>query len=326
MTAPEHIKQTRDLQRGKRHRHPRTLVISEGERSRDTHRPGSTRPRARSMTIISTPFNARRGWSGRPAGVPPSITGVILPDAENAAWIGEYQQMIYGDGGKIFKPLAYGLDVIGHEFTHGVTGSTADLEYQGQSGALNESYSEFLARSLTAATGPSGKKSSNHRPSRSLTCATWRTQMIAASHGPRNPLQWRRAARQCERICALAVSRRGDNGGVHINSGIPESRSPFSWQKIGPEKLEQIDYIAPSRSISRPMPNSLMRTGDDDVRPGFIWQQRPDSQAVRDGFAGGLNAGGGDRLSLHLHRRPTPIATTRPPRHLPTSNRRVART
>ncbi|MEI7770452.1 MAG: hypothetical protein WCI67_10710, partial [Chloroflexales bacterium] len=36
-------------------------------------------------------------------------------DAENAAWVGEYSQMIYGDGGKIFKPLPYGLDVIGHE-------------------------------------------------------------------------------------------------------------------------------------------------------------------------------------------------------------------
>ena len=37
-----------------------------------------------------------------------------------------------------FRPLAYGLDVVGHEFTHGVIDSTAQLIYEGQSGALNE--------------------------------------------------------------------------------------------------------------------------------------------------------------------------------------------
>ena len=65
-------------------------------------------------------------------------------DAENAAWVGEYSQMIYGDGGQIFKPLPYGLDVIGHEFTHGVIDSSSALVYEGQSGALNESYADVF--------------------------------------------------------------------------------------------------------------------------------------------------------------------------------------
>ena len=36
------------------------------------------------------------------------------------------------------------LDVVGHELTHGVTAATANLDYQGQSGALNESISDVF--------------------------------------------------------------------------------------------------------------------------------------------------------------------------------------
>ena len=43
-----------------------------------------------------------------------------------------------------FKPLAGGLDVAGHEMTHGVIQSTANLVYQDQSGALNESMADVF--------------------------------------------------------------------------------------------------------------------------------------------------------------------------------------
>ncbi len=61
----------------------------------------------------------------------------------NAFWNG--QQMVFGDGdGVIFNDFTLPLDVIGHELTHGVTGSEANLVYQGQSGALNESISDVF--------------------------------------------------------------------------------------------------------------------------------------------------------------------------------------
>src|SRR5690606_3883385 len=53
---------------------------------------------------------------------------------DNAAWDGT--GMIYGDGGQLFLPLSVGLDVVGHEFTHGVTERTSGLVYMNQSGAL----------------------------------------------------------------------------------------------------------------------------------------------------------------------------------------------
>src|SRR5439155_997781 len=62
---------------------------------------------------------------------------------DNAFWDG--RQMVFGDGdGIIFNSFTSSLDVIGHELTHGVTGSEANLTYQGQSGALNESISDVF--------------------------------------------------------------------------------------------------------------------------------------------------------------------------------------
>jgi Zn-dependent metalloprotease len=62
---------------------------------------------------------------------------------DNAFWNG--QQMVYGDGdGVIFQRFTTALDVIAHELTHGVTQFTAQLAYQDQSGALNESMSDVF--------------------------------------------------------------------------------------------------------------------------------------------------------------------------------------
>lgn len=61
----------------------------------------------------------------------------------NAAWVGD--KMIYGDGdGRTFTALSGANDVVAHEITHGVTQSTAGLEYRNQSGALNESFSDVF--------------------------------------------------------------------------------------------------------------------------------------------------------------------------------------
>ncbi|MCW2960405.1 MAG: peptidase thermolysin, partial [Thermoleophilia bacterium] len=61
----------------------------------------------------------------------------------NAFWDGS--KMTYGDGdGKLFSPLSGGLDVVGHEMSHGVTEHTAGLVYRNQSGALNESWSDVF--------------------------------------------------------------------------------------------------------------------------------------------------------------------------------------
>ena len=63
---------------------------------------------------------------------------------DNAFWDGQ-GHMYFGDGdGQLLTDTTKGLDVIGHELTHGVTQYEADLTYSGQSGALNESISDVF--------------------------------------------------------------------------------------------------------------------------------------------------------------------------------------
>ncbi|WP_042150055.1 M4 family metallopeptidase [Paucisalibacillus sp. EB02] len=61
----------------------------------------------------------------------------------NAGWNGK--QMIYGDGdGQLMISTSGSMDVIGHEMTHGVIEHTANLIYEGESGALNESLADIM--------------------------------------------------------------------------------------------------------------------------------------------------------------------------------------
>lgn len=63
---------------------------------------------------------------------------------DNAFW-DNVRHMFFGDGdGQILTQTTAGIDVVGHELTHGVTQHQANLTYSGQSGALNESISDVF--------------------------------------------------------------------------------------------------------------------------------------------------------------------------------------
>ncbi|MFJ8043137.1 M4 family metallopeptidase [Kitasatospora sp. NPDC096147] len=61
----------------------------------------------------------------------------------NAFWSDDCFCMTYGDGASNTHPLTE-LDVAGHEMTHGVTSNTAGLNYEGESGGLNEATSDIF--------------------------------------------------------------------------------------------------------------------------------------------------------------------------------------
>lgn len=62
---------------------------------------------------------------------------------QNAFWSSSCFCMTYGDGGSTFYPLV-SLDVAGHEMSHGVMSTEANLTYSGESGGLNESSSDIF--------------------------------------------------------------------------------------------------------------------------------------------------------------------------------------
>ncbi|WP_030761619.1 M4 family metallopeptidase [Streptomyces griseus] len=65
----------------------------------------------------------------------------------NAFWSDSCFCMTYGDGAGNLKPLT-SLDVAGHEMSHGLTASTANLRYSKESGGLNEATSDILGTAV----------------------------------------------------------------------------------------------------------------------------------------------------------------------------------
>ncbi len=72
----------------------------------------------------------------------------------NAFWNG--QEMTYGDGNGIATTPLISLDVVAHEIAHGVTEFTANLIYQGEAGALNESFSDIFGAAIEFAYDSAG--------------------------------------------------------------------------------------------------------------------------------------------------------------------------
>jgi Zn-dependent metalloprotease len=164
---------------------------------------------------------------------------------DNAEWDGE--EMLYGDGdGVIFGRFTKSLDVIGHELTHGVTQYTAALEYHDQPGALNESMSDVFGtmvkqwqnkQTVAAADWLIGAElflqpSLALRSMKAPGTAYKNVPNIGSDPQPANMKDYMK----------LPNTRAGDNGGVHVNSGIPNRafylacvnlKATYSWEKPG---------------------------------------------------------------------------------------------
>ncbi len=85
--------------------------------------------------------NMYRAYLGRPALTFQLIMRVHYgSNYENAFWNGT--NMSFGDGASTFYPLV-SVDVAGHEVSHGFTEQNSNLTYSGQSGGMNEAFSDM---------------------------------------------------------------------------------------------------------------------------------------------------------------------------------------
>ncbi len=129
---------------------------------------------------------------------------------DNAYWNGE--AMFYGNGKTAFGPLAKALDVAGHEMTHGVVQNSANLTYQGESGALNESFADVFGAMIDRDDWKMGEDvvKTSVFPSGAL------RDLSDPHNGTTNGNNgWQ------PRTVSEKYNGTQDNGGVHINSGIP---------------------------------------------------------------------------------------------------------
>lgn len=159
----------------------------------------------------------------------------------NAFWNGK--QMTYGDGdGQIFNRFTAVIDVVGHEISHGVTERTAGLVYQYQPGALNEHFSDVFgsmikqyARNQTAKDADwligeglfTDKVDGVALRSMKVPGTAYDDERIGKDPQPDHMKKYRKTEQ--------------DNGGVHINSGIPNKAfyetavmmGGYAWEKAG---------------------------------------------------------------------------------------------
>jgi Zn-dependent metalloprotease len=162
-------------------------------------------------------------------------------DYDNAFWDGE--RMVFGDGdGEVFGRFTASLSVIGHELAHGVTQYTAGLVYEGQSGALNESFSDMM-----------GALVEQHQRGQRADAASWligeglftdavEGRALRSMIAPGTAYDDDVLGRDPQPAdMAGYVDTSDDNGGVHLNSGIPNRAfalaatelGGFAWERAG---------------------------------------------------------------------------------------------
>ncbi|TDH18410.1 peptidase M4 family protein [Segetibacter sp. 3557_3] len=161
----------------------------------------------------------------------------------NAFWDGK--QMVFGDGdGYTFNRFTVAIDIMGHELAHGVTEFTAGLEYHDQPGALNESISDVFGslvkqRALNqtadqadwiigAGLLASGRNGVGLRSMKAPGTA-YDDWLLGKDPQPDHMSKYDRTT--------------SDNGGVHINSGIPNKAFYLAAIGLGGKAWERAGNI-----------------------------------------------------------------------------------
>ena len=182
-------------------------------------------------------------------------------DYDNAFWNGK--QMVYGDGsGELFNRFTIAIDVIGHELAHGVTQYSSGLVYQGQSGALNESMSDVFGSLVKQY---KGKKKQTAKQ------ADWLIGAGLLADGVSGvALRSMKAPGTAYDDDVLGkdpqpahmddyVNTFSDNGGVHINSGIPNHAfyllavdlGGYAWAKAGQIWYRALQQLSPTSDFQQ---------------------------------------------------------------------------
>ncbi|GGV34463.1 M4 family metallopeptidase [Streptomyces spectabilis] len=187
----------------------------------------------------------------------------------NAFWDGE--KMVYGNGDEEYRPLSAGLDVVGHEMTHGVVEHTAALVYAGQSGALNEAIADYFGNAIeTGAYGvPTADPDSGLVGDRLCRTRSPRDCAFRDLNDGRNTAKH-----------FLGVGFGTDNGGVHLNSTIFAGALWDAREDLGDTLADKIVYRALAQYLT-PL-------------DGFI-----EGRAAVLAAAGDLNADAGQLKALH---------------------------
>jgi Zn-dependent metalloprotease len=221
-----------------------------------------------------------------------SIVNVVNDNGSslaNAYWNG--QAMFYGNGGNIFYPLAGAEDVGAHEMTHGVIQNTANLEYQYESGAINEAMADIGGAMVDRSNWTIGEKII---PDNSPYFPTGALRDMSNPHNGGS--SFNDPSYQPMHVNEKYTGE-NDNGGVHINSGIIN----YAYYKIGEaiskNKAEKLFYRALSVYMTKSSQFIDCRLAFENAAKDIYGGNSTELQAVSNAFyqvgIGNSGTGGG---------------------------------
>lgn len=167
------------------------------------------------------------------AGAMVSLSVHYGTDYVNAFWDGT--QLVFGDGDrKVFDRFTKPVDVLAHEFAHAVTEHTAGLVYRDQPGALNESVSDAFAACLKQRVLGQDAAAADWLIGEGLFLPGVNARALRDMRAPGTAYDDPALGRdpQPDHMDRY-VETDDDNGGVHLNSGIPNRAFALAATAIG---------------------------------------------------------------------------------------------
>jgi Zn-dependent metalloprotease len=172
-----------------------------------------------------------------------TLDGVVhySQNFDNAFWDGD--QMIFGDGsGQIFTRLTQSLTVCAHELGHGVVQYDGPLEYQGQSGALNEHYADVFGSMVDQWKNGETSQEADWLIGKEILAPGVTGKALRSMKEPGTAYDDDLLGKDPQPAhMDDYVETTDDHGGVHINSGIPNKAfyalavelGGHSWENAG---------------------------------------------------------------------------------------------
>jgi Zn-dependent metalloprotease len=215
------------------------------------------------------------------AGLPLDATVHYGEDYDNAFWDGE--RMVFGDGdGEIFRRFTIS--------THGVTQYTASLEYQGQSGALNESVSDVFGALVEQYTLDQTTAEASWLIGEGLFTDEVEGTALRSMKAPGTAYDDDVLGKDPQPAhLDDYIETDDDNGGVHLNSGIPnrafylvaEALGGNAWERAG-----QIWYDTLTGPLGEKSTFAEFATATIEAAAARYGGSSRETDAVRAGWAG----------------------------------------
>ncbi len=207
----------------------------------------------------------------------------------NAFWNGN--QMVYGDGdGEMFNRFTISLDVIGHELAHGITQYEAALEYYGQPGALNESFSDVLGSLVKQYVMKQDADKADWLIGAGLFKKKVKGAALRSMKEPGSAYDDPVIGKDPQPgHMKDFVKTTSDNGGVHINSGIPNRAFYLTAIKLGGKAWEKAGMIWYVTLRDRLRENATFQDAAKltySVAGNLFGKGSPEQNAVANGWSG----------------------------------------